>query len=138
MTAEARGEAPDQRSLGMLDAIASIVAVLGLASVWALQLFAVPSFVAMFADFGSGALPALTQLVMRPIASSALSLVVLGTAGAGIGLRLAGRGRARREGRAVLGGFALGMAAVLPWLALPVMLYALYEPIFALSGAIRP
>jgi hypothetical protein len=123
---EVRGETPQKRgSMGLLDVIALVLSTLGLAALWALQLFVVPAFVRMFADFGpDGTTPSFTAWVARPMLVTAVSLVVLVALGAGLGLRLAGR--------STLGGVALGAAALVAWLAVPGLIVAIYEPIWAM------
>ena len=117
--------------MGLLDVIALVVTALGLATLWAIQLFVVPRFLSMYADFGNDvALSPAIAMIARPMLVSVVSLVVLGLGAMGLALRL--------TGRATVGGLGLGAAALLVWLAVPGLVIAMYQPIFALSSAIGP
>jgi hypothetical protein len=122
---EARGEVRDAGAgVGVADAVALGLAMLALVVLWSMQIFIAPRMLALYSDFAPGAaLPALTQLVVRPIAVSIVSVVVLASGSLGLALRLTGR----------RGGSVLVLAPILAWLTVPVMLYGLYLPMFTLT-----
>ncbi len=74
---DVRGEARDRGGVvGVADVIALVLTMAGLATAWAIQLFVVPRFAAMYADLGSdAALPPLTQLLAW--ATAAMVLVAM-------------------------------------------------------------
>lgn len=119
-----------RRNVGLLDAVAVALCALGLVAIWAFQLIAVPSFRAMFADFGSAAaLPTITRIVLQPTVAAVASVVVLGLLGAG----LASRVIRRRE----VGAALLMFAVMVPLVTVTFMLIAMYAPIWELAGNIR-
>lgn len=122
-----RGEAPRASAIGAIDVVGIIVAALGILAIVAVQVFVVPSFADMFRDFG-GPLPSLTRLLLGWVVVSIAILVTAVLAGIGIALRVTGRG---------VGTVAIGAAAFVPALTLPLMLYAMYLPIFEIAGAIE-
>jgi len=120
----------ERSSVGVLDAVAVAVCTLGLLAIWAFQLRAVPIYRAMFADFGSTtALPTITLIVLQPIVAAIASVVVLGLLGAGLASRIA----RRRE----LGAALLLFAVMVPIVTVPLMLVAMYAPLWELAGNIR-
>ncbi len=129
----ARREARPASSFGATDVVGLVVVAAGLVAIWAIQLAVVPSFGGMFRDFG-GELPALTLAVLRPIVASIATGIGVTLAAAGIALRLAQRSP---NGALSIGTLAIGMAAFVPALTVPLMLYAMYLPIFALADAIQ-
>lgn len=120
-----------QSGIALLDGVAVGLIAVGVLAMWAFQIFVVPSFGAMFTDFGSDvALPAVTRLVLRPFLAAAATLATIILMAIGLGLRLSSR---RGVGAAVL-----VLAALIPTAAVPFMLAAMYAPIFDLAGNIRP
>ncbi len=118
----------DSKRVTVLDGILMVGAILSSCVVLVFPLFVVPSFLAMYRDFGSQ-LPVITRLVVSGGYSLvSLALVTLGTLG-GIGLVLAGR---RGPGRIALVG-AVGVALTV--CAFAIM--GLYLPVFEMAGAVR-
>ncbi len=115
--------------LTALDWIAVVLAGLLALSLVAFPLAVTPAFAAMFRDFG-GPLPWLTRLVLRPWLAPALALAPAGLLALGLGPRAAASIGQRRA--LVVAAFVLGLGAV------ALCLLALYAPIFALAGAIKP
>jgi type II secretory pathway component PulF len=90
----------------------------------------VPPFAAMFEDFGArGELPALTRLAIQPVLSGGVTLATLGLASAGAAHR------GLRGGAA--GTFVIGAGAVVAAAAIPLLVYAMYLPVFEIADAIR-
>lgn len=120
-----------QNGIALLDAVAVGLIAVGVLALWAFQILVVPSFAAMFADFGShAALPAVTRVVLQPFLAAAATLATLVLMAIGLALRFSSR---RGVGAAVL-----VLAALIPTATVPLMLAAMYAPIFDLAGNIRP
>lgn len=132
MTAE-RGEgsarARGRAAIGPFDLAGLALAALALAGIWGLQLLVAPSFAQMFADFG-GELPAITRAVVRPVIASVASGIAVALVAAGVAARTIAGWRA--------GTLAIYAGAIAAVLAVPLMLWALYAPIFEVAGAIAP
>lgn len=121
-----RGETtPTGGGVGELIAIG--LAVVGVAVLWAMQLVMVPSYAAMFADFG-GELPAITRAAIAGVIAGGATLLALVLAALGIVIR--------RWKPGVTAWIALGLAVVTPAAATIVLLGAMYAPIFDAAGAI--
>lgn len=114
--------------LGVIDAIGLALAAIGVVVVWAVQLFAVPAFAEMFRDFG-GELPPLTLIVMAPHLALGCTAIALLCAAAGIAARLASPTRA--------GTALIALAAAIPMITVPLMVYGLYLPVFEIAAAVR-
>jgi type II secretory pathway component PulF len=121
---------PSPSKLGILDAVSVGLLVCGLLALWAFQWAVVPTFRGMFRDFGSDAsLPAVTLLVLQPIAAACATGAAIVAMCSGLALRLAAR--------PTLGALLLVFALVVPLATVPLMLAALYAPIYQLAGQIR-
>jgi hypothetical protein len=116
---------PSAAAFSVLDWIGAIVS--GLAT---LALFVFPvaagSFRAMYADFGGGGLPALTDLVTQPWAGPVMALLPLGLLAVGV-LPTIAVGRRR---------LAVVAAFVLSLLLLALCAWGVYMPLFEVSGAV--
>lgn len=120
---EIRGERAARNALGPVDVLGLAVAGLATIALWIVQLAVVPTFARMFDDFG-GELPALTQAIVGASLAALVTTVVLCLVGLGIVLRLA-RGGA-------LGSAAIGLAGLIAIACVPLTIYGLYLPIFAI------
>lgn len=116
--------------IGVLDALAVGLIVAGVLAMWAFQLFVVPSFSAMFADFGSAeTLPAITRLALGPVVVILATLATLALMALGLALRL--------SKRSAIGAALLVLAAMVPAATVPLMLAAMYAPIYMIAGNVR-
>lgn len=113
--------------VGWVETAGLAMAGIGLLAVWAVQLFAVPQFAGMFADLG-GTLPRLTLAVIAPTIASVATLATASIAAAGVALRLIRPGPS--------GTVLVIVAAAVPLATVPLMVYALYRPIFDLAAAV--
>ena len=77
--------------IGPLDAVAVGFIAIGVLALWTVQLFVVPTFHGMFADFGSDVhLPAVTRLALQPTLAIGATLACLALMGAGLAARWKG------------------------------------------------
>jgi type II secretory pathway component PulF len=127
--ARERTMATEESSLGAVEIVlGALIAVTAVALV-AMEVVVVPGFVEMFRDFGA-VLPMVTRIALAPGVPVAAAVAVLALGGAGIAARL--RGAAGAALGLLVSALLLGLGAN------AFLLYALYAPIFALAGSIKP
>ena len=118
----------EARALTALDWVGVALTALVTIALLAFPFVVTPSFAEMFREFGNTELPVITRLALAPWPGVVLGLVV----GATTVTAVATSGWALGVRRALIATAFLSGA-----LALATLIYAMYAPIFALSGNIK-
>lgn len=111
-----------------VDAVLLIGAIGSLGAIAVVRVFVVPSFEAMFRDFG-GVLPVITMAVMSGGMALGSMLLVALLAASGTGLVF--------RGYRPVGRIFLVASVIIAMMTIATMVIGLYLPIFQLAGAVK-